>query len=799
MFRTLSKITLSIATLLFILSACSVPTPTPITEPSPPANTEEALTREDIAEAVIDVQVEALRNLEISSEASPDLYFQNGFPRFVSGSFSSAGADVVERARNFLDTYQDLYRISNPDLALSVRRVSEADAETDVVFYQTFKGIQVFGSEIVVTLNGDRILSTVGSLLNGDLAIDTTSYLSAPQAEESASTDLNLPDVQVTGITTLMIYDPSLFAEVPPEPHLVWRVTVSDPAPWQVIVDAQTGLVVFKYSLAQDGAGFSDYDFEEFNAGGGGFEDCFNFSGDHIGDEDGLEREWHSDPEAAAIWWYARNTYQFYHTTFGRHSYDNDDSQFEVFIRGSVKNASWIYGCDLAVFKAGWIGQDVVTHEFTHGVIGATSGLVYANQSGALNESYADVMAALQDGNWTVGEGLIGGSLPFRDLSNPPAYSDPDRMSNLVMTTVDNGGVHTNSGINNKAAYLVAVGGAFNGRTITGIGSGKMGSLFYATMTRLSSSAQLIDARNATVRLADSWGSSGTNGFTPFDACQVQNAYAAVELGEGDNDCDGIDDTTDLDDDIDYIPDSRDNCLRVANPSQLDSDDDGLGDACDEDNDNDGILNQNDNCQFVASPRQEDRDGDGIGDICDDADGDGVPDYRDNCPEVANSEQFNTNVTPQGDACDPDDDSDSIPDITDNCPLRINPEQSDRDNDDVGDICDNSPDLANPDQADSDGDGDGDVTDNCPLVYNFRQQDVDRDGFGDHCDGSDEFNLLPDGRFNGLEHWRAPWIHSQRAHFPLPGGKMPGLVRPGSYSEHCAYRSFTERGCVGGG
>ncbi|KAF0106540.1 MAG: Microbial metalloproteinase [Chloroflexi bacterium] len=765
MFRSHLGLKFALISLLILLSACNFP----LAEKSATPTVEE----------VLDPQVVALRQLESVSETPPDLYFQNGFPRFISGSFRAEGTNVVERARNFLNTYQDLYRISNPDLGLAVRRVSEAESETDVVFYQTYKGIEVFGSDIVVTLAGDRIYSTVGALLNGDLALDTTAFLSIPQAEESAVTDLGLPNALVAGTTTLMIFDPSLLADAPPEAYLVWRVTISDPAPWQFFVDAQSGLVVFKYPLTQDGAGLTDYDFEEFDALGGGYLDCYLFSGDHIGDESGLERRWLSHPEAAAIWWYARNTYQFFHDTFGRHSYDNDDSQLEVFIRGGVDNAHWISICNLAVFKVGWVGQDVVTHEFTHGVINSTSGLVYANQSGALNESYADVMGALVDGNWSVGEGRIGGGgVAFRDMSNPPVFLDPDRMSNISMTAEDNGGVHTNSGITNKAAYLIAVGGAFNGRTITGIGTGKMGALFYATMTRLGSSAQFIDARNASVRLADSWGSSGTNGFTPLDACQVQNAYAAVELGEGDNDCDGTDDATDTDDDLDYIPDSRDNCQFMANPGQLDTDRDGMGDACDNDNDNDGILNPTDNCQFVVNPEQLDRDGDGIGDICDDEDGDGVLDYRDNCPGVANSNQRDNDWDGFGDACDASDDTDGIPDATDNCPLLANLDQADRDGDGIGDYCDNSPDVSNPDQADTDGDLIADVSDNCPLVVNYYQQDVDRDGLGDHCDGSDEFSLLPDGLLADI---RIGGRAGQLRTLPIPlclAGKCPDWFPP---------------------
>lgn len=732
MFRSHIGLKFVLVTLLILVPACNLPlavTSTPI-----------------IPEEIPDSQMAAMRQLEADSETPPDLYFQDGFPRFVSGSFLVEGADVVERARNFLETYQELYRIANPDLELAARRVSEQEAETNVVFYQTYKSIEVFASEIVVTLNGDRVNATVGGLLNGDLAVDVTPLLSESQAEESAIADLAMPNALIAGTTTLMIFDPSLLSDAPTETHLVWRVTLNGSVPWQFFVDAQTGSVVFKYSLAQ-----GDYDFEEFNAGGGGYGDCYFFSGDSIGDEDGLETSWHSDPEAANIWWFSRNAYIFYRDTFGRHSYDNDDSQLEVFIRADAGGGggAWIYFCNLIIIENGWVGQDIVTHEFTHGVIGSTSDLVYSNQSGALNESYADVMASLQDGNWTHAEGRIGGGGATRDLSNPPAFRHPDRMP-IVRTALDNGGVHTNSGIPNKAAYLIAVGETFNGWTITGIGNGKMGSLFYATMTSLGSSAQFIDARNATVARADRWASTSTKGFTPFDACQVQNAYAAVGLGDGDTDCDGIDDATDPDNDEDYIPDSLDNCLQVANPGQQDDDSDGQGNACDNDFDNDTVPNATDNCSLLSNTDQADANADGIGDACTtDDDNDGVLDRYDNCPGVANSDQRNHDGDGLGNACDTDDDNDGLHDDprfdeTDNCPLRSNPDQADTDGDGVGNACDNSLLVANPDQADVDGDRIGDVSDNCPAASNSNQADYNHNGIGDSCD-RDEFPLIPDG------------------------------------------------------
>ncbi|SYZ73407.1 exported hypothetical protein [Candidatus Zixiibacteriota bacterium] len=122
-----------------------------------------------------------------------------------------------------------------------------------------------------------------------------------------------------------------------------------------------------------------------------------------------------------------------------------------------------------------------------------------------------------------------------------------------------------------------------------------------------------------------------------------------VELGQGDDDGDGI-------------LNSCDNCVLISNVEQTDTDLDGIGDACD-------------NCLTIVNPDQSDTDADGVGDLCD------------NCPTVYNPEQIDSDTDGLGNACDPDDDNDGVPDGVDNCPTVYNPDQLDSDHDGVGDAC----------------------------------------------------------------------------------------------------------------
>ena len=129
--------------------------------------------------------------------------------------------------------------------------------------------------------------------------------------------------------------------------------------------------------------------------------------------------------------------------------------------------------------------DDVVGHEITHGVIDRSSDLFYWGQSGAINESLADVMGEIVDHRNTLAAGPTprGPSArtsragPIRNMSNPPAMSEPDRMTSPAVDfghvgNADSGGVHFNSGVGNKTAYLISQGGSFNGQTITGIDVG---------------------------------------------------------------------------------------------------------------------------------------------------------------------------------------------------------------------------------------------------------------------------------------------------------------------------------------
>jgi Zn-dependent metalloprotease len=140
----------------------------------------------------------------------------------------------------------------------------------------------------------------------------------------------------------------------------------------------------------------------------------------------------------------------------------------------------------------------VIAHELGHGVIESAGGLVYAGQSGALNESIADVFGALaeqhsrgqraDEASWLIGEGIFTDAVEgvaLRSMAAPgTAYDDdvlgrdpqPAHMRDFVDTTSDNGGVHINSGIPNRAFHLAAT-------TLGGFAWERAGRIWYDALS----------------------------------------------------------------------------------------------------------------------------------------------------------------------------------------------------------------------------------------------------------------------------------------------------------------------------
>jgi Zn-dependent metalloprotease len=211
------------------------------------------------------------------------------------------------------------------------------------------------------------------------------------------------------------------------------------------------------------------------------------------------------------------------------------------------RNAAWtgkqmIYGqrMENGVLKSYARALDVVAHEIFHGITDRTAGLEYLGESGALNESYSDIFGVLvsnrdvldpRDWNWQLGEELGGGKGPLRDLGNPGKHGQPEKMSeyrNLPLTLAgDWGGVHINSGIHNRAAYLLLTARSSDGDPLFDPRTG--GAVFYVALTQhLSRTSSFSDSRRAVTLAIQSL--FRTDPLLQERLTAVANAFHATEI-----------------------------------------------------------------------------------------------------------------------------------------------------------------------------------------------------------------------------------------------------------------------------
>ena len=237
-------------------------------------------------------------------------------------------------------------------------------------------------------------------------------------------------------------------------------------------------------------------------------------------------------------------TYDFYKKIFNRNSIDGNGMRLDSSVHYRVKynNAFWngqqmVYGDgDGVIFDRFTKSLDVIGHELTHGITQFEAGLIYQNQSGALNEHISDVFGSLvkqykkkqtaNNADWLIGEGIfktIQGAL--RSMKAPgTAYNDPligkdpqpAHISKYDPTTGDNGGVHINSGIPNKAFYELAI-------RLGGHSWEKAGKIWYVTLCeKLTSNSQFQDCANQTFTVAgDLFGVGGNEQKAVRDAWNV--------------------------------------------------------------------------------------------------------------------------------------------------------------------------------------------------------------------------------------------------------------------------------------
>ncbi len=423
---------------------------------------------------------------------------------------------------------------------LSTRRVlKDSRGQSHERVAQSFKGVPVFGAQAILHLGADGSVESVTDRLVRDPRVSTTPKLRADEATRIA--------IGRVGGSVGLVGNPKSELVILPEDggarltYFVRLETVTaegEPSLPHLFIDAETGAVVREYDNLQTGRNRKTYTAKNRTT----------LPGSLLRSEGQAPI---SDAVANAAHDNAGFTYDFYFSKFGRDSYDGAGTALTSTVHYSRNyvNAFWngtqmVYGDGDNVQSKALTVLDVVAHELTHAVTDTSSELVYANESGALNEAMSDIFGAsveaFRDGvvtgnTWKIGEecwtpATAGDALRY--MNDPAIAGDYDYYPTRYTGTSDNGGVHWNSGIANLAFQLMVSGGTHpRGKTTTVVPSldanaynsiMKGAAIFYrANTVYLTPGSTFSDARGATVQAA-------TDLYGATAAAAVNAAWTAV-------------------------------------------------------------------------------------------------------------------------------------------------------------------------------------------------------------------------------------------------------------------------------
>ena len=468
----------------------------------------------------------------------------------------------------YLEEHANAFGLSGDDLAITDVS-STPSGGTAVSSQQLIDDVPVLAGELIVNLTSENeILSVSGEALPVG-GLDTS-----PTVTHEQATDVAISAVaDATGVAKadlgsaspkLFVYDPSLYGEKGGT-ILAESVQVYAPASpeivKQVLIDAHSGEVARINELVSKALNREVCDNNNTRTA---TTDCSA----PVLTEGGTCSPSPCITDVQNIYDFSGQTYNFYNARWGRDSLNGAGMQLSGTARfctnATVPNPTpppptvpkdpcpynnaffspfTPASASQAFYGQAWTADDIVAHELTHGVTNFESALVYQNESGAMNESLSDVFGEAVDlvngagtdtaaTRWQIGEDCTGvGCGVLRDMEAPPNFNDPDKMTspNWKFWTIDNGGVHSNSGVNNKAMFLLTDGGTFNTYTVTAIGLEKAIRVYYEAQTNILTSGADYGALANALRQACT-NITGTNGIVAADCTQVNNAVLATEM-----------------------------------------------------------------------------------------------------------------------------------------------------------------------------------------------------------------------------------------------------------------------------
>jgi Zn-dependent metalloprotease len=505
------------------------------------------------------------------------------------------------------DIFQKYFGLEGADNTMVLTSTTKTKAGiTAKRYYQYYKGIKVEYGTVTLTCKDGRVSFVTGNYYRTDngyspvaatgekAALDNAlksvgaeKYMWQNPKEEARIKNFYHRDTSYMPVGKLVwIEDYSNGMNGDRQLHLAYKFDVYAEQPLsrdEIFVDATTGKVLFTNKLIKHTAasGHSEYSgvipFQTSHVGGT-YELYDSTRGDGVHTmnlNNGTDYTMFTEfTNASNLWpdatadtvaldahWGAEMVYDYWNIEQGRLSWDNANGILNQFVHYSsgYNNAYWdgaemTYG-DGTGCGSGFtslVSLDVTGHEIGHGVCQATANLVYASESGAMNEGFSDCWGAtienwanphevdaVPKSTWQIGE-EIGCGNPLRRMDFPKLKNDPDTHGGSFWVNVvgcvpsggnDECGVHTNSGLMNKWYFLVTAGGSGtndigSAYSVTGLGFTESQNILYQTELVLASTADYAACRTTSINVA----------LTLYGPCSpeviaVTNAWYAVGVG----------------------------------------------------------------------------------------------------------------------------------------------------------------------------------------------------------------------------------------------------------------------------
>lgn len=478
----------------------------------------------------------------------------------VSGLFTLDCRNRQMEGKDLMDSLATWFGLDADHQLIAVREYSDELSQTHSNYQLRYKGYNVEGGLVMVHSKNENVYY-VNGLMNAVRTSVSEIAVTPESAALAAQQFFSVPDFDSLAVLEKILF-PQWY-QGKSSYSFAYKLLLRNNQPMvncHLFVDAQTGAVVGKHDLFASGdtpgtantfySGTQPVTCQDYNGG-------FRLKSDihHLHTMDGANTNWNFNYQEGILegaqeylsstssWtanpanpaldahWGSEKTMEYYQSKFNRNGVDGHGFPLTQYLGSPVYSATNAYAMfdpGFLVFGMGDGGQyhpltslDIVAHEYTHLVtlMNGNGGLAYGHEPGALNESFSDIFGIAVDfefgtsPDWLIGEEITVSQQPFRSFSNPNSTACPDTYRgdywiNPIAQAFDNGGVHTNSSIQNFWFYLLVNGGAGTNDhdydySVTSIGMDKAVAIAYRNlMTYLTPGSGFFSAYHGSVQAA---------------------------------------------------------------------------------------------------------------------------------------------------------------------------------------------------------------------------------------------------------------------------------------------------------